>query len=600
MYSRRHARSRTVPRGGSLRIVLIFVAALAVIAGMLVMADYGRREADRARQAQAVMERTRTLGAGIDSLTWRRIAAGRNGGTDAVVSEGLDQYKRLTASLRRLQALGVPRSRTAPVERRLGEAYGLGMQALLASRTDAHLGGRVARNDFAPAMRRFDAAIAALAEEQDGIARAAQQRTWLGWLGSLAIGLLLLCILGWRMHRIQRRSAVAEQARDAERRGEARLHALVRHSSDVVAVVDATSQIRWIAESVRGTLGYDPAHAIGVRLTDHVHPDDAVPAARFLEKAAWRRGRAGSLSVRLRTADGDYRAVEVVAHNHVGDPLIDGILLNFRDVSDRVALEEQLRRKAFHDDLTGLANRALFEDRLTLALLRSRRHDGQLAVVFVDLDDFKTVNDSLGHGIGDELLRATAQRLAGCLRAQDTAARLGGDEFAILLEDLSSPDEAWEIAERLRRALEPPVVIDGRQIAASASFGVETPGPNVTADAVLGNADLAMYAAKEAGKGRVERFEPAMRAQLVEARGAGRRARSGTGARGTLPRVPAAGRARDGADHRRRGAGPLAAPDARAPGAGPLHPLGRVQRDDRRDRPLGPRDRLRAAAPLAG
>ena len=516
MNSRRHARSRTVPRGGSLRIVPIFVAALAVIAGMLVMADYGRREADRARQAQAVMERTRTLGAGIDSLTWRRIAAGRNGGTDAVVSEGLDQYKRLTASLRRLQALGVPRSRTAPVERRLGEAYGLGMQALLASRTDAHLGGRVARNDFAPAMRRFDAAIAALAEEQDGIARAAQQRTWLGWLGSLAIGLLLLCILGWRMHRIQRRSAVAEQARDAERRGEARLHALVRHSSDVVAVVDGTSQIRWIAESVRGTLGYDPAHAIGVRLTDHVHPDDAVPAARFLEKAAWRRGRAGSLSVRLRTADGDYRAVEVVAHNHVGDPLIDGILLNFRDVSDRVALEEQLRRQAFHDDLTGLANRALFEDRLTLALSRSRRHEGQLAVVFVDLDDFKTVNDSLGHGVGDELLRTTAQRLASCLRAQDTAARLGGDEFAILLEDLSSPDEAWEIAERLRRALEPPVVLDGRQIAASASFGVECPGPHLTADAVLGNADLAMYAAKEAGKGRVERFEPAMRAQLIE------------------------------------------------------------------------------------
>src|SRR4029079_7411157 len=122
-------------------------------------------------------------------------------------------------------------------------------------------GGRVARNDFAPAMRRFDAAIAALAEEQDGIARAAQQRTCLGSLASLTTGLLLLCILGWRMHRIQRRSAVAEQARDAERRGEERLHALVRHSSDVVAVVDRTSQVRWIAESVREALGYDAAES---------------------------------------------------------------------------------------------------------------------------------------------------------------------------------------------------------------------------------------------------------------------------------------------------------------------------------------------------
>ena len=118
----------------------IFVAALAVIAGMLVMADYARREADQARQAQAVMERTRTLGAGIDSLTWRTLATRKTERTDAVVSEGLGSYKQLTASLRRLRALGVPRGRTAAVERRLGEAYGQGMQALLASRRDTAAG----------------------------------------------------------------------------------------------------------------------------------------------------------------------------------------------------------------------------------------------------------------------------------------------------------------------------------------------------------------------------------------------------------------------------------------------------------------------------
>ena len=494
----------------------IFVAALAVIAGMLVMADHARDEADKARQAQAMMERVRTLGAGIDSLTWRKLASGRNERTDAVVAAGLSKYKQLTATLRDLRALGVPGSRTSGVEQRLGDAYGAGLQALLASRRDPALGARIARGRFATSMRHFDVAIAGLAAEQNGLARAAEQRTWLGWLGSLTIGLLLLCLLGWRMHRIQRRSAVAEQGRDAERRGEERLHALVRHSSDVVAVVDDTSQVRWIAESVRGALGYDAADIVGARLTDYVHADDVVAATRFLEKAALRLGRAGSLSVRLRAADGGYRAVEVIAHNHLGDPLIDGILLNFRDVSERVALEEQLRYQAFHDDLTGLANRALFEDRLTLALSRRRRHDGQLAVVFVDLDDFKTVNDSLGHAVGDDLLRATARRLSSCLRAQDTAARLGGDEFAILLEDLSSPDEAFEIAERLRRALEQPVVLNGRQVAASASLGVECPGPHAAADDVLGNADLAMYAAKDAGKGRVARFEPAMRAQLVE------------------------------------------------------------------------------------
>src|SRR3954454_15684509 len=230
----RHARSRTATGGRSLRVLPIFVAALAVIAGMLVMANYARREADQARQAQAVMERTRTLGAGIDSLTWRSLASGRKQRTDAVVSQGLVKYKQLTASLRRLQTLGVPRSRTAPVEQRLGEAYGQGMQALLVSRGDGAAGARLARRGFAPAMHRFDVAIAALAAEQEGIARAAQQRTWLGWLGSLTVGLLLLCLLGWRMHRIQPRAPVAAQGRGAGRRSEERLAALVRHSSDVV------------------------------------------------------------------------------------------------------------------------------------------------------------------------------------------------------------------------------------------------------------------------------------------------------------------------------------------------------------------------------
>src|SRR3954454_15312156 len=139
-------------------------------------------------------------------------------------------------------------------------------------------------------MRRFGCAIADLAARQDRIARSAQERTWLLWLGSLAVGLLLLCLLGWRMPRTQRRSAVADQARAMERRGEERLHALVRHSSDVVAVVDGSSQVRWLAESVPRTLGFDAAEPVGGRLIDLVHPDDAVPSARFLEKAALNEG----------------------------------------------------------------------------------------------------------------------------------------------------------------------------------------------------------------------------------------------------------------------------------------------------------------------
>src|SRR3954447_19540374 len=195
MNRRRRSGSWTRLRGGSLGMLPIVVAALAVIAGMLLMADYARRQADQARQAQALMEHTRTLGAGIDSLTWRSLASGHDTALDAIVAQGLGHYKQLTTTLRDLRELGVPHSRTVAVEQRLGDAYGEGMHALLASRGNAALGRRIAKDRFAPAMSRFDAAIAGLAAEQDGIARAAQRRTWLGWICSMTIGLLLLCLL---------------------------------------------------------------------------------------------------------------------------------------------------------------------------------------------------------------------------------------------------------------------------------------------------------------------------------------------------------------------------------------------------------------------
>ena len=599
MNLRRDPLSRPVSGRRSLRLLPIFVAALAVIAGMLVMADYARRQADQARQAQALMERVRTLGAGIDSLTWRRLASGRGGGTDAVVSEGLDHYEQLTASLRRLRTLGVPRSRTADVERRLGEAYGEGMQALLASRQDPALGGRIAKDRFAPAMRRFDAAIAGLAADQDGIARAAQQRTWLGSLGSLDDR--PAAALPARLADAPDSAAVRARRAGARRRAPRRGTPARARPSLIGCRRRRRRQlaVQWVAESVRSALGYDPAVVVGARLMDHVHTDDAVAATRFLEKVAMRSGRAGSLSVRLRAADGDYRAVEVIAHNHIGDPLIDGILLNFRDVSERVALEEQLRHQAFHDDLTGLANRALFEDRLTLALARARRHDGQLAVVFVDLDDFKTVNDGLGHAVGDELLRATAQRLASCLRAQDTAARLGGDEFAVLLEDLSSPDEAWAIAERMRHALELPLSSTGarssRRRASAWSARVRT-RPRTTCSEMPTSRCMqprtparAVWRASSRSCARSSSSEWSSAASSAWPW-------SATSCSWSISRWSSSTQA----DHRRRGPYPLAAPDARAPGARPVHRARRVHRAHRRDRRLGPPDGLRSAAPLAG
>jgi len=176
----------------------------------------------------------------------------------------------------------------------------------------------------------------------------------------------------------------------------------------------------------------------------------------------------------------------------LGDPALEGVILSMRDITDRKQLEDELRHQAFHDTLTGLANRALFEDRLTHALATARRGSASVGVLFLDLDDFKTINDSLGHSIGDALLRAVAERIDGVVRVTDTAARLGGDEFAVLLEPMEYASDAQTIARRLLDALEPPFAVGGRDLRVTASVGFVVGDGSGEVDELLRNADTAM------------------------------------------------------------------------------------------------------------
>ncbi len=192
-----------------------------------------------------------------------------------------------------------------------------------------------------------------------------------------------------------------------------------------------------------------------------------------------------------------------------------GRVWSFRDVTDRKRLEEELSYQAFHDSLTGLANKALFQDRLQHAVARNQRSGSHLAVLFLDLDNFKTVNDSLGHAAGDEMLRRVAETLVGCVRRIDTAARLGGDEFAVLVEDIADRQDAVGLAERILTAMRHTVNVGTKEISASVSIGITFDAPGITSDQLLRNADLAMYTAKERGKNRFEEFENEMHATVV-------------------------------------------------------------------------------------
>jgi diguanylate cyclase (GGDEF)-like protein len=230
--------------------------------------------------------------------------------------------------------------------------------------------------------------------------------------------------------------------------------------------------------------------------------------------------RAGSsvrLECRLRHRDGSWRDVEAVYSNLIDDPSVQGTVLTIRDITERKTLEEELKHQAFHDSLTGLANRALFRDRVEHALARHARLGEPIAVLFLDLDDFKVVNDSLGHVAGDQLLGDVARRLLGCLRAGDTAARLGGDEFAVLIEGVPDPKEAVRLSERIIGSLDAPFALDGKEIFVRASIGYAlSDEQTLNGDELLRAADVAMYAAKAAGKGGYEAYQPALHAEALD------------------------------------------------------------------------------------
>jgi len=298
---------------------------------------------------------------------------------------------------------------------------------------------------------------------------------------------------------------------------ERRFRSLVQHASDIIMIVSAAGLIRYVSPSVQRVLGYRADALVGATFADLMHPEDREWAIPFLAGPAQSCTQLPPVAWRLRRVDGSWLHGETVGSNLLEDPAVAGLVLATRDVSERKTLEERLAHQAFHDSLTGLANRRQFQERVQAALLDPRRRAAGLAVLFLDLDDFKTVNDSLGHGAGDELLIHVAQRLKRCLRADDLPARIGGDEFAVLLDRVGSEAEVEAIAQRITAALEEPHMVHGSEVLARASIGIAVPGVDEhDGDAVLRNADTSMYTVKRAGKGSYTFFEAAMHEQVVQ------------------------------------------------------------------------------------
>ncbi|MGW3911172.1 EAL domain-containing protein [Streptomyces sp. NPDC005070] len=294
---------------------------------------------------------------------------------------------------------------------------------------------------------------------------------------------------------------------------------LVQGSSDVIMIAAPNGILRYVSPAAAGVYGRDAEDLVGSELASLIHPEDlgcVVHEVRRFLAASHAEEPTTRIECRFRSGDGGWLNVESTVNRHHG-----GLIFNSRDVTERVRLQAQLQHNAEHDPLTDLPNRALFTRRVQQALSGRRSTDRGTAVLFIDLDGFKAVNDTIGHQAGDELLVQAARRLQDSVRHGDTAARLGGDEFAALIvgdggrDRTAREQQVRELADRLRIRLSQPYCIDGNDVRVAASIGVGFAEPGLGAGELLRNADLAMYRAKAAGKGRVELYAPQMQQDVV-------------------------------------------------------------------------------------
>ncbi len=295
------------------------------------------------------------------------------------------------------------------------------------------------------------------------------------------------------------------------------LAALVQDTSDAILIIGDDGKVRYATPSATSIFG--DISVEGVHLWDLVKDDERDEVGRALTRMREHVGRASYYEdMRITRRDDVDVQVQVRCSDLRGDSTVGGLVLTLRDVTAQRQLEAELKYRACHDALTGLPNRLLFQDRAASGLARTRRDGTTAGVLFVDLDDFKVVNDTMGHGVGDELLVAAGLRLSAVVRDRGMVARLGGDEFALLIENVADPAAVDAFAERIVHAFGEPFVLADGSVVSTATVGVATTQDSADADELLSHADLALYAAKAAGKRQWRRYLPVLSAGMVRRR----------------------------------------------------------------------------------
>ena len=500
-------------RGGAWRRWVVAVLAFNIALGMGFSVVALRHQADARSQADALLSDLNAAVSAQEAQLWRAVSSDASD-----TSASLDDAARwVDVAARRVAGAAADPADNAVIATAVESFEQAAQRVTTALEDGGPVAARAAAVDaLVPAARQLQATVSDTAVRH----RAANSHAGLvadaETLFMMVFAAVMAGLLFRRFDAARRSGELGVAAAKAQ--GEARFQALVHHSSDLITLIDADLAITYQTPSITRLLGYSEDELIGTQLADLTHPEDRLSLFAARAEAIAGANASTTSHLRLRHRDGSYRHVESIHTNLLDDPDVRAVVVTTRDVTAQKELEAQLQHNAFHDALTGLANRALFADRLGHALARTDRLAAPVAVLFVDLDDFKAVNDGSGHTAGDDLLVAVAERLRRTLRPSDTIARLGGDEFAVLIEDAAEPGRPEAAAQRLLTALADPfdTAEIGVQVRITASVGIAMGAAGQhDAHELLRHADVAMYAAKAAGKGRSAVFEPEMDSAII-------------------------------------------------------------------------------------
>jgi diguanylate cyclase (GGDEF)-like protein/PAS domain S-box-containing protein len=496
------------------KLTLIFGFFAMAIVALASLSWFQGNQAEEARSTQVTLNQVAVLAREINNLTWtalqQRNLTPEAGSEMRAARQGLDR------------AVLAARSHTDPASalKKVWPAldnYNIsaGRQWILIQIGDFDEAKQI---DFQEVSPQFDLmqhqvqiAIGAEDEWAQGVGLRARNELLVAAI--LAAAAMLTLFL--RLQRQGHIGQLEETERNALRESEERFRALTEQSTDIILIADLSGQIKYASPSVHTVLAVLGNSLVATNMIDLVHPDDFAKTMIAGPRSV-ADGKNELVEFRLRHADGTWLFFECVVRNLIQHKNIGGLVYNARDITERKHAQEQLLFNATHDALTGLPNRALFLGRLQSVVDRIKRHSREVAaVLFIDIDDFKVVNDCYGHATGDVLIKEVSNRLRACMRSDGTIARMGGDEFTVLVEDVTDPSDAIRVAERIQASFTRPFLLEGLEIFKSTSIGIALTSPKISAEAVLQNADIAMYRAKDQGKACSELFDRTMHEQVM-------------------------------------------------------------------------------------